>query len=177
MPTPGKPYLVLADEKKSHRTKAELEQRKKEETALLTGVALKEHPEVKDNPVAHAEFQRLNKLLKKINKNDAIYEGSINRYCIITAECNEFEKFKDDIIKELSQLDSMLSEKKIESMDYLAYKDKLQNKLIVIDRQIQAKRKMLLDVEKENVMTIASALRSIPKTVDTKPSKLAAALK
>ena len=32
-----------------------------------------------------------------------------------------------------------------------------------IDKQIDSKRKMLLDIEKENVMTIASALRCIPK--------------
>ena len=35
-----------------------------------------------------------------------------------------------------------------------------------IDKQIASKRKMLLDIEKENVMTIASALRSIPKKED-----------
>ena len=33
----------------------------------------------------------------------------------------------------------------------------------VCDKQIQAKRKMLLEIEKENVMTIAAAVRTVPK--------------
>lgn len=39
-------------------------------------------------------------------------------------------------------------------------------KLQRLKQQINAKRKMQSDIEKENVMTIASALRSIPKKVD-----------
>ena len=42
----------------------------------------------------------------------------------------------------------------------------MQKNIVSLDKQIQAKRKMLLDIEKENVMTIASALRSIPKKED-----------
>ena len=40
---------------------------------------------------------------------------------------------------------------------------KIMNSMNAIDKQIQSKRKMLLDIEKENVMTIASALRCVPK--------------
>ena len=40
--------------------------------------------------------------------------------------------------------------------------------MLSIDKQIVSKRKMLLDIEKENVMTIASALRSIPKKDNSK---------
>ena len=50
MPTPPKPYAVLAGERKSHRTKAELEQRKEAEESLLSGVKIKETPEVRANP-------------------------------------------------------------------------------------------------------------------------------
>jgi hypothetical protein len=48
--------------------------------------------------------------------------------------------------------------------------------MIECDRQVQAKRKMLLDIEKENIMTIAAALRSIPKKTDKPKSKLLEAL-
>ena len=48
--------------------------------------------------------------------------------------------------------------------------------LLDVDRQIQAKRKMLFDIEKENAMTVASALRSIPKAPIEKNSELKAAL-
>lgn len=47
----------------------------------------------------------------------------------------------------------------------------LSSTIISIDKQLQSKRKMLLDIEKENIMTIASALRSIPKKVDTESNK------
>jgi len=49
--------------------------------------------------------------------------------------------------------------------------------MISIDKQIQVKRKMLFDIEKENVMTIAAALRSIPKKEEKKSDALRDALK
>jgi len=177
MPTPPKPFTVLAAEKKSHRTKAELKQRKEAEEALSTGVALKERPEVKNNAIAHKEFKRLNSLLKAIGKNDAIYEGVINRYCLMVAECSEFEELKNRLYSELSELEKKYREGEIEFLEYLAYKDKLQAKILSCDKQLQSKRKMLLDMEKENIMTIASALRSIPKKAEKKENPLMKALK
>jgi phage terminase small subunit len=176
MPTPPKPFTILKSEKKSHRTKKELKQREEGEKSLSTGKALKERSEVKNNPIAHKEFKRLNELLKTIGKNDAIYEGIINRYCIITAECNEFEEMKIKIFSELKELAQKLVEKEIDYTAYLDYKDKLQSRSISIDKQIQVKRKMLLDIEKENIMTIAAALRSIPKKEEKKSNLLRDAL-
>ena len=60
MPTPPKPFTVLKAEKKSHRTKKELKIREQGEKALVTGTAIKERKEVKENPVAHKEFLRIN---------------------------------------------------------------------------------------------------------------------
>lgn len=177
MPTPTKPFEVLINEKKSHRTKAELNLRKQGEAALATGVAFKERPEVRANAMAHKEFVRLKKLFSTIKKNDAIYEGVINRYCLLVAECNEFEKMKSMIIADLKELSEKLKEREIEYLEYLEYKDKLQNKLFACDKQIQTKRKMLLEVEKENIMTIASALRSIPKKQEKASNPLREALK
>lgn len=180
MPTPPKPFSVLKSEKKSHRTKKELKLREKGEAALATGVAIRERPEVKNNPIAHKEFLRVNKLLKNIGKNDAIYEPVINRYCLLQAECDGFEKKKDEIYNLIEELkDTFYS-----LVDELDGKDKakelrkfssemasLSGSMIAIDKQLQSKRKMLLDIEKENIMTITSALRSIPKKVDTESSK------
>jgi hypothetical protein len=36
------------------------------------------------------------------------------------------------------------------------------------DREIMAKRKMMFDIEKENIMTIQSAMRSVPKKPEEK---------
>lgn len=170
MSRPPKPYLALVNEKKSHRTKKELKLREEGEKALLTGVALKERPEVKAHPIAHKEFLRVNKLLKNIEKNDAIYEGIINRYCLLVAECHDFEVKRNLIYNDLDELQKAYQNKELEATEYFKLKTDLQKQIISIDKQIQTKRKMLLDIEKENVMTIAAALRSIPKT-DTDSSK------
>ena len=41
----------------------------------------------------------------------------------------------------------------------------MQSNIIALEKQIMNKRKMTLDIEKENLMTISGALRSIPKKV------------
>ena len=46
-----------------------------------------------------------------------------------------------------------------------------------IDKIIQQKRKMMLDIEKESVMTIAASLRSIPKTEEKASNPLLEALR
>ena len=186
MATPPKPYLVLKNEKKSHRTKAELKLRKQGEKALATGVALKERPEVKSDPVAHKEFLRINKLLKNIEKNDAIYEPIINRYCMIQSECRMFDERREELYKLIRELKNEydevteemdLGEKAPFLLEYSKNMAKLSTTMINLDKQVQTKRKMLLDIEKENIMTIAAALRSIPKKVDEGENPLLKALK
>lgn len=161
-------------EGKSHRTKRELRQRKQAEENLLTGKRLKEAKEIRENELAHKEFLRLKKLLKEIGKDDDLYSGVINRYCMISAECEEFEEKREGIYKRQKELEKHYGE--MEFADYLKLQNDLSKMLLSYDRQIQAKRKMLFDIEKENVMTIASALRSIPKKAETKKSALREAL-
>ena len=176
MPTPAKPFKVLTTENKSHRTKAELKMREEGEKALSTEIELKERKEVKQNKVAHKEFKRIEKLLKNIGKNDAIYEAVINRYCLIQAECFDLEERREEFYKLIFDLKAEMTSV-TDKMDYdediATYKleyakaiAKITNSMMAIDKQIASKRKMLLDIEKENVMTIASALRSIPKKED-----------
>lgn len=188
MPTPPKPYIVLTNENKSHRTKKELEQRKNGEAALLTGSNLTERPEVKNNRIAHKEFLRINKLLSSIGKNDAIYEGVINRYCLLSAECLECEKKQAEFYESKLELQQEYRKQKIVENDdgtvrysltpseYYKLLSNMQKNIIGLDKQLQAKRKMLFDIERENVMTIASALRSIPKKEEKQQSALLAAL-
>lgn len=180
MPTPPKPFSVLKSEGKSHRTKKELKVREQGEKALSTGKALKERQEVKKNKISHKEFKRINELLKSIEKNDAIYEAVINRYCLIYAECIEFEDKK----AELYELIDMLKEQFELSKSYLEDEDiaketrsfarsisEILGSIVDLDKQLQPKRKMLLDIEKENIMTIASALRVIPKKAENESAK------
>lgn len=172
MPTPGKPIKVITSEGKSHVTKKQIDARERAEASTLSGVGLKERPEVKNNTVAHKEFLRLSKLLKTLNKDDAVYEPVINRYCLIQAECTDLEEQKEyfyNLIKmlqqswrnDLSDLDpEMKADYYIQFVKEIA---KLQNGIIKLDGNLQTKRRMLFDIERENIMTIAAALRSIPK--------------
>ena len=86
MPTPSKPYTVLQGEKRSHRTKAELNQRKQAEDALSSKTKIRKRKEIRENEIANKEFNRIMKLLDGIDKDDALYEPVINRYCMLQAD-------------------------------------------------------------------------------------------
>lgn len=150
---PSKPIALV----KGHRTKAEIEVRQKAEAELLTGLPLKEWRDVKDDPIAHKEFIRVRKALRAIGKDDALHENIINRYCMLHSECKSFEGIKDNILKDIEKAEELPTE------DAFRTKLALYTQLQGIDGKLMNKRKMMLDIEKENIMTIASALRSIPK--------------
>lgn len=166
MPTPPKPAKLIALEGKSHRTKKELRDREKAEAALLTGKVLKETEEVKNNEIAHKEFLRIKKLLRSIEKNDDLYGSTINRYCLLLAECSDFEKKREMIFERQKELEKRKDD--MEFSEYINLQNDLIKSMLALDKQVQAKRKMLLDIEKENVMTIAASLRSIPKKTEKK---------
>lgn len=184
MPTPPKPYAVIAGEKKSHRTKAEMSAKKRGEESLKTSSKFKERPEVKKNSVAHKEFKRLQKILSEIDKNDAIYEAVINRYCILQAECKEIEEQRNTYMELLNEIKQALQELTKEEKDKYVVElseivrglAQISNQIAACDKTLGTKRKMLLDIEKENVMTIAAALRTIPKNAEKEKHPLLKAL-
>lgn len=187
MPTPPKPYKVLKAENKSHRTKAEMKLREEGEKALSTNMKIQERKEVKHNKKARKEFKRIINLLEDIGKNDGIYEAVINRYCLMQAECSDLEEKREECYNLISELreEQKELEKELKNRDDYDVKEfcdynlkyaknlaKMLSSMMAIDGHIQSKRKMLLDIEKENVMTIASALRSIPKKEDKEDNPL-----
>ena len=174
----AKPYLVLLEENKSHRTKKELLHRKQAEAQLFTGKTLKEWQEIKQNDVAHKEFSRIKKLLKSIDKDDDIFAGPINRYCLLMAECKDFEEKREKAYQRISDMEERKEafEENNALTDYFKTIAMLEKHLIDLDKQVQTKRKMMFDIEKENLMTVAAAMRSIPKKPDKKKSKLEEAL-
>jgi len=167
MPTPAKPVIVLETEGRSHRTKKELELRKQGEDALQTGKKLTERPEVRAIPAAHKEYRRLNSLLGAIGKNDALYTGIINRYCLLYAECQEQEALRAEFRRGMDELREERERGGIETGEYFRLLEKMQKNINTSDSLCTTKRRMMLDIERECVMTIAAALRSIPK----KPEK------
>lgn len=172
MPRP-KPVSVLRAEKKSHRTKAELEAREKAEAELLSGMPITEREKVRQDKVAHDEFLRVKAVMEKIGKADSLYTGTINRYCEIYSEIRrhqedreKLEAMRDKLADIVDNIDANADVKALEGVikAWTNYLRQLNN----IELMIQQKRKMLGDIEKENCMTVAAALRSIPKTVDSK---------
>lgn len=181
MPTPTKPAAVVRADGKAHKSKAELAARERAEAGLLTGRKLKEYPETRDIPAAHEAFKRTKRLLAAIGKDDELYSAQVNRYARLTAECEDFEKKREYFFAQLEDFESkkndMIEAEEITYKDAVTIEQRFQNSLLAMDRQVQQKRKMLFDLEKENVMSVASALRSIPKTADSAPNPLLEALK
>jgi hypothetical protein len=156
---PTKPLSLV----QGHRTNSEKSIRAQAESALLTGTTMKENPEVKANPIAHKEFTRIKKLLRAIQKDDDLSGNIINTHCMLHAECKEFEQMKIQLILDLSDLGERYKNDEIEYLEYSELKNKLLEKIFACDKKVMEKRKMILDIAKESIMTLASALRSIPK--------------
>lgn len=179
----GRPSKPVANCEK-HLTKAEIEQRTRFENSLLSGRKIRERERVKLDPVAHCEFRRVIGLLRAIGKDDALYSEQINRYAELFSEC---EFYKD----ELSVLRGMLSSLRsvtdevggyirqstsgdadalkglCEALDgLLSEHGKLMKQLSDIEIRVKQKREAMTVIERENCMTVAAALRTIPKEAD-----------
>lgn len=164
MARPSKPLQLV----QGHRTKAEKELRAKAESELLTGTRLKESQEVKKNPIAHKEFLRVKKLLKAIKKDDDLTGNVINTHCLLHAECKEIEELKQTFIENLREFEVKIIDENIKFSEQMKIKTAIQKHILDCDKTLMTKRKMILDISKENIMTIQSALRSIPKTPQKK---------
>jgi uncharacterized protein YpuA (DUF1002 family) len=169
MGRPTKPLGLI----EGHRTKDELQIRRDAEKALLTGEPMKIAKETRNNKVASAEFRRIKELLGKIGKDDDLYSQIINMHCVLVAECQQIQDIRDQFInsKEELQEDYHDQEKNIEASDYYRMLTKISDNIINCDKQLMVKRKMILDISKENIMTVQSALRSIPKKPEKKEGK------
>lgn len=154
---PSKPIEMIVKEGKSHKTKAELEMRAVAEQALLSGVEMQEAEEVKGNAVAHATFKRVAELLQSIGKSDGLYENAVNRYAMITAEVENLQEKKRKLEAKIALLESSIEPEAV------AQSANLQKLWLSYDRQILAMRKEMTALEREHMMTAASALRNIPK--------------
>ena len=158
-----------ADSLNFHATKEELSQRKAAEKAMLTGQPLSEQPKVAADPAAHAEFERVKALLAAIGKDDALYESVINRYCLLHAECEEFQRLKERFAANLTELENSTE---LDAAARYKLQAQMQKSILDADNRVQTKRKMMFDIEKECAMTVASALRSVPKAPSSPQSPL-----
>ena len=93
-------------------------------------------------------------------------ENVINRYALLHAECFEFEEKREAFFEARHKLEEDYRSKtdlEFTASKYYNLLAKMQQNIVALDKQIMAKRSMLLAIEKENILTIGSALRSIPK--------------
>ena len=191
---PSKPVGVLESEKRSHRTKAELEQRSAAEKSLLSGKKITERRRVKDDPAAHAEFKRVVQLMRAIGKDDALYAEQINRYSELHSEQEYYKDLSKGLKEELQALSELSYEVQaaarqlcdisrefdgdsarelagdvnslLETLgDLLKKRGDLMRQLDNADTKIKQKREAMLAIERENCMTVSAALRTIPKDV------------
>ncbi len=180
MPTPKKTAAVLKAEGTAHMTKQELAKREKAERAVLTGETLKETAQVRQNKLAHKEFLRMRALLKEIKKDDDIYRNVVNRYCMLCAECTEFVEKRENIFNQLqefcSQKHDLIMEEETTWKEAYRIEADMQSNMITMDKQIQTKRKMMLDIEKENGWTVKASIQTIPPRQETKSNPLKEAL-
>ena len=120
------------------------------EKSMATGKPMKKWPKVKENPLANKLFGKLAAAYTAIGMNDAMHEAVINRYCIITAECEALETRQEALRAAQENQDT---EKTAQ----------LESAIAKIDAALNVRRNMLLAIERENLLTIASKLRAVPK--------------
>jgi len=145
---------------KGHRTIAEKKARMRKEADLLTGSAFQEWPEVRANPIAHKRFVKTKNLFASNGKDDALLEPVINRYCLMLAECEDLNKIMSDAMNDVKQL---IDDDSIEFLEKMDMNDRIMSRYFTANKNVVTKRKMLLDIEKENGMTLLSQLRTTTK--------------
>lgn len=158
-----------------HFTKAEIESRKQSEAALTTAQNLQKSKAVKDNKIANRYFNRLITVLKDVQLNDGLFENVLNRYCLLLAEHEAARIDRERIERNLERLEER--EPDMEFADYLLQSKNLTDQLLSVDRILSKKRDQLLQIERENLLTIQGKLRAIPKKPEKKEASGIAAYK
>ena len=123
MPKPSKPVAYI----NKHLTNAEKTQRETAEKSLITGQSIEEWPQTKANPIAHKHFLRIVSLYRAIEKNDALSEPVLNRYCMMQAECEDFEHKREESFNLTIELREMLNSgvEDIDKLEIISKIDKL----------------------------------------------------
>ncbi len=191
---PSKPVGVLVSEGRSHRTKAELEQRAAAENSMLSGKKIAERKRVRADETAHGEFKRVVGLMRAIGKDDALYSEQINRYAELFAEGEFYKDLAATLREELSELGALSREvtaaarqisdiseeldgsaaeqlcKDVSAVletlsELLDKRGALLKQISDADTKVKQKREAMLAIERENCMTVSAALKTIPKDV------------
>ena len=161
-----------------HRTKAEIAARREAEQDMLSGKKGFERANVKADPIAHTEFKRVSALMKAVGKDDALYFAIVNRYCELFSEVDRCQRETERLRQLMDKLEQHYDSGEVEDETaFMKSYTALLAQVNPLDDKVMQKRKMMLDLEKENGMTVAAALRAIPKgNAEKKENPLAAIL-
>lgn len=151
MARPRKSAKVIQMEGVNHMPPKELAAREKAEKAALTGLPMRPSDEVKDDPVALKKFREVKRLLGKLEKDDSLFSGQINRYALLYSEALKLRKRIADIDETLDAGCNAEDTKAFsEARGYL-------------DAKLMKKREMMGTIERANCMTVQSSLNSAGK--------------
>lgn len=163
MGRPAKTTDVILNEKKAHRTKKELETRKNGEKSVLTGEKMRESKAVKANEKAHAHFGRVRKLMGAIGRDDAIHENVINRYCLLLAEADDLEIERAGLMEKQADARARYEDREMPFEEWIDLDKMCFDQIMKTDAALDKKRQMLFNIERENLMTVSSGMRAVPK--------------
>lgn len=99
-----------------------------------------------------------------MEKDDAAYTGIINRYCQIYAECLSLSERRERFELGIEELREGYGRGEIEAGQYYKLLRDMQKNINAVDKIADSKRQMLLAIEKECCLTVAAALRAVPKS-------------
>jgi hypothetical protein len=156
-----------------NRTKAEIAVRAAGEKALTTQEKMRAPAGATKNKEAYAYWRRLTKVLGSVGLDEAFYENTLWRYCLLLAEHDQLAAERVERANDLSDLRAARGE--MDEDEYFKRLDAQVRALDATDRTIAKKRDQMLSIEKENLLTVQGKLRAIPKKPeDKKPSGIEA---
>ena len=144
-----------------HRTKAELEQRKKAEMAMKSANPLQEWKKKGPPRSKSWYFSKVKKLFAEVDEDSDMYSAVINRYCELMTECGRLERETSKTLERMEELEKRKDE--MEFADWLNAHIELTKAADRMYKTLDRKRGMLLAIEKENMMTVMAKLRAVPK--------------
>lgn len=91
-----KPVAIIKAEGRTHLTKQQIAQREQAERSWRTGQPIELTPEIEHDPVALTTFERVTKLLERMDANDEVFGSCTRRYCLTTSALERAYKEMDE---------------------------------------------------------------------------------
>lgn len=155
-----KSIAILKAEGRTHLTKKQIAQRELAERSWRTGTPIQTAPEIENDPIAKAQFERVTMLLERLGANDEVFGACTRRYCMNTSYLQETKR-------ELAHWEELRDSTDSTKL-YKEY-DKLARHAWRLTRTLERE---LLQYEKDQGMTVISSMKLYAPKTETKPDPL-----